>query len=90
MKRFGNFACAITLSMLLVAGSALAGVTTPNPTPPPPPEVKVTGVTTPNPEPPPPSSIRLGTDQTAYQTSGSLSLFELVVIIMSNMGSNLL
>jgi hypothetical protein len=89
MKRFGNFACAITLSMFLIAGSALAGVTTPNPTPPPP-EVKITGVTTPNPEPPPPSSIRFGTDQTAYQTSGGLSLFELVMIAISNMGSNLL
>ena len=89
MKRFGNFACAITLSMLLIAGSALAGVTTPNPTPPPPPEVKITGVTTPNPEPPPPPSIRFETDQGAYHISGSLSLFELVMMI-SNMGSNLL
>jgi hypothetical protein len=89
MKRIGNFACSITLSLMLTVGSALGGVTTPNPTPPPP-EVKITGVTTPNPEPPPPSGLTLEPNQTANQTPVDLSLYELVLIALSNIGYGLL
>ena len=86
MNRIGNFACSIIISLSLTAGSALGGVVTPNPSP----EVKITGVVTPNPEPPPPPGITFQTDPTASQTPVDLSLFEYVVIILSNMGSNLL
>ncbi|HVG21591.1 MAG TPA: hypothetical protein VNI02_21320 [Blastocatellia bacterium] len=87
MKRIGNPACSITLSILLTAGTALAGVTTPNPAPPPP-EFKINGVTTPNPEPPPPSGLTFETNGTAYQPFVSFDLIELIVTALSNMGSN--
>ncbi|HKG23652.1 MAG TPA: hypothetical protein VKC34_17250 [Blastocatellia bacterium] len=88
MKRTGNLSCSITLSLLLTCGSALAGVTTPNPSAPP--EVKITGVATPNPEPPAPSGLAFETSQTAYQPFMNFELIDLIVIGLSNMGSNLL